>query len=230
MYRDNFSAKKVLELDKKGSYEKDGLFYKSANQFVELRLNKLLYSDGLTKSHYVIPVAYIYDLEQRFIGYCTRMQYDFKTIEQKLLDGDEFDKRQVFNTIWSLIQEMYNEGIFYHDIHTRNFLVNDENFVKVLDFDDYYYVYPEQVGYRSLTSLLSFYLSMVLEVYLYPCKFLLETRLYYLVKSTGLFPPEVVEYIQFIMEGNPLALTHDVNEILDQLEDPEKIKYLKGKL
>ena len=81
MYRDNFSAKKVLELDKKGSYEKDGLFYKSANQFVELRLNKILYSDGLTKSHYVIPVAYIYDLEQRFIGYCTRMQYDFKTIE-----------------------------------------------------------------------------------------------------------------------------------------------------
>ena len=123
--------------------------------------------DGINLTEFPTGVV---TYENKIIGQEIPYYEDYMSIHEFIQNFKDIDLPTLYRMILDILKELYDHGILYYDVHTKNFLIkNDESGIKVNLIDFEYDLMSFEVTPQNLKRMLKNYASLVNGIHNY-CK------------------------------------------------------------
>lgn len=94
--------------------------------------------------------------------------YEGKTLLEHFQNDDVENPEKIYDVVRAIIDELYDNGIAYFDIHPENFMIDKKGNIHLIDFDAQYIKYEQNImhevtiteNYNILVNRLEIYLQM----------------------------------------------------------------------
>lgn len=153
IYRDFNNYKKAYRIYKEfndygfNGYKDDLLIHNLVKRSKNLKLSKVPYG--------------VVTIDGNIIGQIIPYFYNTKTLYEYSLKNKI--NPELLIEVLKIIKELYENGIYYYDIHPKNFVIDQDKKINIIDFDNFYvkFIKDENTlknilnGYKNILSILS---------------------------------------------------------------------------
>lgn len=141
IYKSNYDPKVALRI------YKDFIDYKYTSCYDQKMISKLQEKQKQVKLT-EFPTGVV-SIEGKVVGQEIPFYEGYNTLLSTFMDKKlNVLPTHIYIEVLKRIKELYSAGILYIDIHGKNFLINQNNDIKLIDFDDKYLSFDEDMKYN----------------------------------------------------------------------------------